>query len=112
MANRYRGEVSAVLDGRQWTLCLTLGALAELERAFQVDDMTALVERFSAGTLSARDATRIIGAGLRGAGNSVDDDQVARMTANGGAAGFAAIVTELLTATFGTAEAEASADPS
>ena len=33
MANRYRGEVTAVLDGRQWTLCLTLGALAELDRA-------------------------------------------------------------------------------
>jgi hypothetical protein len=111
MANRYRGEVRAVLDGRQYTLCLTLGALAELERAFQVDDMTALVERFSAGTLSARDATRILGAGLRGAGNSVDDDQVARMTANGGAAGFAGIVTELLTATFGSSEGEG-ADPS
>ncbi|WMS41697.1 gene transfer agent family protein [Acuticoccus sp. MNP-M23] len=111
MANRYRGEVSAILDGRGWTLCLTLGALAELERAFQVDDMTALVERFTAGTLSARDAVRIIGAGLRGAGNSVDDDQVARMTADGGAAGFAAIVTDLLTVTFGTAEPETS-DPS
>lgn len=108
MANRYRGEVSAILDGRGWTLCLTLGALAELERAFQVNDMTALVERFSAGTLSALDAVRIIGAGLRGAGNSVDDDQVARMTADGGAAGFAAIVTDLLTVTFGTAEPETS----
>ncbi len=111
MANRYRGEVSAVLDGRSWTLCLTLGALAELERAFQVDDMTALVDRFSVGTLSARDAVRVIGAGLRGAGNSVDDDQVARMTADGGAAGFAAIVTDLLTVTFGSGETETS-DPS
>ena len=101
MANRYRGEVSAILDGRAWTLCLTLGALAELERAFQVADMTALVERFSVGTLSARDAMRIIGAGLRGAGNNVDDDQVARMAADGGASGFAAIVTDLLTVTFG-----------
>ncbi|MEM9221494.1 MAG: gene transfer agent family protein [Pseudomonadota bacterium] len=111
MANRYRGETSAMLDGRPWTLCLTLGAIAELESAFQVGDMSALVERFSNGTLSARDAVKILGAGLRGAGNSVDDDQVARMTADGGAAGFAAIVTELLTVTFGNAEAEG-ADPS
>ena len=110
MANRYRGEVNAVFDGRQWTLCLTLGALAELEQTFKVGDMTALVERFSAGTLSARDATTIIGAGLRGAGNSVDDDQVARMTADGGAAGFATVVTDLLTATFGHGEATP-ADP-
>lgn len=110
MANRYRGEVTAVLDGRRWTLCLTLGALAELERTFQVSDMTALVERFSSGTLSAQDATTIIGAGLRGAGNPVDDDQVARMTANGGASGFAGVVTDLLTATFGAGE-ETPADP-
>lgn len=112
MANRYRGEVAAVLDGRSWTLCLTLGALAELERAFQVADMTALVERFGAGTLSARDATKIIGAGLRGAGNKIDDDQVARMTANGGASGFAAIVAELLTVTFGEPDDGAQPNPS
>jgi hypothetical protein len=112
MANRYRGEVAAVLDGRTWTLCLTLGALAELERAFQVSDMSALVERFAKGTLSARDAVRIIGAGLRGAGNSVDDEQVARMTTPGGATGFAAIVTELLTVTFGPAAGAEATDPS
>ncbi|MEM6849095.1 MAG: gene transfer agent family protein [Pseudomonadota bacterium] len=105
MANRYRGEVSAVLDGHRWTLCLTLGALAELEAAFQVGDMSALVDRFANGTLSARDAVTIIGAGLRGAGNAIDDDQVARMTAEGGAAGFASVVTDLLTVTFGSTEA-------
>lgn len=106
MANRHRGEVSAMLDGRRWTLCLTLGALAELEQAFQVDDMGALVERFAAGKLAARDAMKVIGAGLRGAGNSVDDEAVARMAADGGAAGFAAIVAELLVVTFGAAPAE------
>ena len=106
MANRYRGETSAALDGRTWTLCLTLGALAELEQAFQVDDMTALVDRFAQGRLSARDAVAIIGAGLRGAGNDVDDAQVARMSADGGATGFAAIVADLLTATFGAGEGE------
>ena len=106
MANRYRGEVCAVLDGRTWTLCLTLGALAELEEAFKASDMSALVERFASGTLSARDAVKIIGAGLRGAGNTIDDDQVARMSANGGASGFAAIVTDLLLVTFGGPEGE------
>ncbi|MBJ3774818.1 gene transfer agent family protein [Acuticoccus sp. 2012] len=111
MANPHRGEVTAVLDGRAWTLCLTLGALAELETAFRVSDMTALVARFSNGELSARDAVKIIGAGLRGAGNPVDDDQVARMTAEGGAVGFAAIVSALLTATFGGTEREGG-DPS
>nr|WP_156829392.1 gene transfer agent family protein [Amorphus coralli] len=111
MANRHRGEVAAVFDGRRFTLCLTLGALAELETAFQADDLVALAERFGSGRLKAGDAVRVIGAGLRGAGNPVSDDEVAAMTTPGGAAGFAAIVTDLLTATFGAGEEEAGENP-
>lgn len=66
--NRRRGEISAELDGTPRRLCLTLGALAELEAAYAADDLAALVERFSAGRLSALDMMRIVGAGLRGAG--------------------------------------------
>jgi Phage tail tube protein, GTA-gp10 len=102
MPNRHRGEIEAVLDGRAHTLCLTLGALAELESAFGVDDMLALAERFGSGRLSARDAIRILGIGLRAAGHTISDDQVAGMQAQGGAAGFVAIVADLLIATFGT----------
>ena len=40
--NRHRGEVLARLDGRDYRLCLTLGALAELEAAFAVDDIATL----------------------------------------------------------------------
>lgn len=103
MANRYRGEIAAILDGRERRLCLTLGALAELEDAFGADDLAALAERFAAGRLAARDLTRIIGAGLRGAGEEISDADVARMTADGGAAGFARIAADLLKATFGAA---------
>jgi hypothetical protein len=63
--------------------------------------MLALAQRFEAGRLSARDAARIIGAGLRGAGHDLADAAVARMQADGGAAGFVDIVARLLTATFG-----------
>jgi len=101
MANRHRGEIAADLDGRSRILVLTLGALAELETAFGADDLIALAERFGAGRLSARDLVRIIGAGLRGAGEAVSDDEVAAMTAIGGAAGFVAIAAELIAATFG-----------
>ncbi|MBA5776366.1 gene transfer agent family protein [Stappia sp. F7233] len=101
MANRLRGEIDAMLDGRRWTLVLTLGALAELEAAYQAGNLAELTERFSTGRLSARDLIRIIGAGLRGAGNAVDDDHVAAMTAAGGAAGMAAIAADLLQVTFG-----------
>lgn len=101
MANRQRGEIEATLDGRRWTLCLTLGALAELEDALGAGDLMALAKRFEEGRLSSADAIRVIGAGLRGAGNEIDDAAVARMRAEGGAAGFVAMVAELLSATFG-----------
>jgi hypothetical protein len=104
MANLHRGEIDAVLDGQGFRLCLTLGALAELEATFGDEDMLALAERFGRGRLGARDAVRIIGAGLRGAGHQFTDDAVARMRAEGGAAGFVDIVWRLLTATFGAAD--------
>ncbi|MEN6542001.1 gene transfer agent family protein [Parvibaculum sp.] len=101
MANRHRGEIAALLGGERRTLVLTLGALAELEDAFGGEDMLALASRFETGRISARDAIRVIGAGLRGAGDTVSDEEVARMNVEGGAAGYIAIVADLLTATFG-----------
>jgi hypothetical protein len=49
---------------------------------------------------------RVIGAGLRGGGNGVSDDEVGAMRSEEGAAGFAAIVSDLLTTTFGAARQE------
>ncbi len=106
MPNLRRGEIEAVLDGRAQALCLTLGALAELEAAFGDEDMLALARRFEAGSLSSRDCIRIIGAGLRGAGADVTDDAVARIQTDGGAAGYVTIVATLLRATFGAASSE------
>jgi hypothetical protein len=100
MVNRHRGEIEAILDGKSYRLCLTLGALAELEHAFGEDDMLAVAERFEAGRIAAKDAIRMIGAGLRGAGYELDDEAVAAMKSEGGAAGFVDIVARLLTATF------------
>lgn len=100
MANRYRGEIEAEIGGVRRRLVLTLGALAELEAAFGADDLAALAERFGTGRLSARDLTRIIGAGLRGAGDNMSDDDVAAMDVRGGAAGYVRIAAELIAATF------------
>lgn len=103
MPNPHRGEIEAVLDDKPHRLCLTLGALAELESTFGADDMLALAQRFEAGRLSALDAIRIIAAGLRGGGHDLDDDAVARMKTPDGATGFVDIVSRLLSATFGAA---------
>lgn len=104
MVNRRRGEVEAVLDGTAYRLVLTLGALAELEDAFGDEDMVALASRFDSGRLRARDCVRVIGAGLRGAGYALSDAEVAGMKTDDAAAGFLAIVADLLAATFAAGE--------
>ena len=104
MPNRHRGEIEAEIGGARRTLVLTLGALAELEAAFGAEDLVALAERSGSGRLKAGDLTRIIGAGLRGAGEDVPDAAVARMSVEDGAAGYVRIAAALLAATFGEAE--------
>lgn len=101
MANRHRGEVDAVIGGERRTLCLTLGALAELEAGFDAPDLMALAERFETGRLTAGDAIKVLTAGLRGGGADVTEADVAAMPVDGGAAACVRIVSDLLSATFG-----------
>jgi hypothetical protein len=111
MPNLHRGEIEAELGGVRRRLVLTLGALAELEAAFGADDLVALAERFGAGRLRARDLTRIIAAGLRGAGDDVSDDEVSAMAVGGGAAAYVRIAANLIAATFGGDEVSAETPP-
>jgi hypothetical protein len=104
MPNKYRGEIEAEIGGVPRRLVLTLGALAELESAFGADGLVALSERLGSGRLGARDLTRITGAGLRGAGETISDDDVAAMPVDGGAAGYVRVAAALIAATFGEAE--------
>ncbi len=110
-ANRRRGEIDAEIDGERRILCLTLGALAELETAFAAEDLAGLAARFSAGRLKSADMIRIIGAGLRGGGNVYSDEDVAAAGIEDGIAGFAALVRDLLAATFLGDRPEMAQDP-
>lgn len=103
--------MAAKLNGREYRLCLTLGALAELESAFAAEDLTGLAQRFGSGRLSARDLITIVTAGLRGGGHEVSEEDVRAMQCEGGAAGFARLVAELLTVTFGAPEKIAEENP-
>jgi hypothetical protein len=112
MPNAQRGEIEAVIGGVPRKLVLTLGALAELESAFGAQDLITLAERFGSGRLKANDLIRVIGAGLRGAGDTITDQEVARMPIDGGAAGYANVAAALLSATFaGEADAEPARPP-
>lgn len=101
MANRRRGEVPLELGGTRYTLCLTLGALADLEDALQAGDLAGLAERFSAGRLAARDLIALLGAALRGGGHDLDDAAVARLPLAGGLSGITDALGAALAAAFG-----------
>ena len=66
MPNGARGEVTAELAGAERTLCLTLGALAEIETGLDVQGFEALAARMR--TLSAGDLMVVLAALLRGGG--------------------------------------------
>lgn len=99
MANRYRGEIEADLFGRKVKLCLTLGALAELEEATG-GDLAALAARLGAGKPAMRDLVALIAAGLRGGGEVEAAREVAALPLAGGLGTYAQIVRRLLEATF------------
>lgn len=106
MVNKMRGEVEAEIGNKTYILCLTLGALAELEAALQANDLNGMIERFEKGRVSARDLLSIIGAGLRGAGHAISNDELATMNIAGGARGAAKIAAELLAAAFGEPQSD------
>ena len=67
--NRARGEVLLEIDGRQVRLCLTLGALAELEAAFDVASLAELAERLA--HLTAADLVVVLAALAKGGGEEM-----------------------------------------
>jgi hypothetical protein len=114
MPNRRRGEVALALAGERYTLCLTLGALAELEDVFGVAHLPALGERLSNGRISSRDLLKLLTAGLRGGGQALDEAAVAALPLAGDLEAIATAVGDMLVATFGDGEAptaETSANP-
>ena len=76
MANGARGEVIALLGGSQRRLCLTLGALAEIETGLGLEGLGGLAERMR--TLSARDLMLVLAALLRGGGERALADALER----------------------------------
>lgn len=65
--NRARGEVLLSIDGQPRRLCVTLGALAELEAAFDVVSLAELAERLA--HLTASDLLLVLSA-LTAGGNA------------------------------------------
>lgn len=75
-----RGEVVARPAGAERRLCLTLGALAEIETGLGLEGLSGLAERMR--TLSARDLTVVLAALLRGGGERALADDLERAEVN------------------------------
>lgn len=73
--NPQRGEVAILIDGEPRKLCLTLGALAEIEAALGCESLKDLTIRLK--TISARDMIRLLAALLRGGGEDLIADTLA-----------------------------------
>ena len=95
IANAARGEATVVLAGEPRRLCLTLGALAEIEAGLGLEGVGALAERMR--TPSAGDLMVVLAALLRGGG----EDELARTLATASVSPKAAA--EALAAAFAAA---------
>lgn len=85
--NRARGEVVLDIDGRHVRLCLTLGALAELEAAFDVISLSELGERLA--RLTAADLIVVIAALAKGGGEVIGAEDLCSARINAKAAATA-----------------------
>ncbi len=68
--NGVRGETALVIDGKPRRLCLTLGALAEIEGELGCKTLAELDARMR--QLSARDLSTVLVALLRGGGETIE----------------------------------------
>lgn len=66
MANRARGEVAVRIGGEEACLCLTLGALAEIQAALGVGTFGEIAARLARAT--PVDMIKVLAALLRGGG--------------------------------------------
>lgn len=74
--NKARGEVLLAIDGRPRRLCVTLGALAELEAAFDVGSLAELGERLA--VLTPSDLITVVAALTAGGGEAMCAAEIAR----------------------------------
>lgn len=75
--NRARGETALTAGGVTYRLCLTLGALAEIEEALDVTGLAALGERMAEPR--GADLIAVLAALLRGGGHDLDTEDVRRL---------------------------------
>ncbi|MBN4046382.1 gene transfer agent family protein [bacterium AH-315-P15] len=80
MVNAARGEVALELGGRAYCLCLTMGALAEIETALGAKDLNDMDARLKA--VRAEDLVQILHALMKGGGESLSLEETRALPLN------------------------------
>lgn len=100
MDNPWSGRAVITIDGQERAMCLTLGALAELEASLGEDSLVSLVQRFESGAFSSSDVLGLIIAGLRGGGWDVRAADLLAADIAGGPMAAAQAAAQLLARAF------------
>ena len=100
MTNPYQGEVTLQMNGKIYTMRLTLGALAELEDRFATQGLLALIERFEKGLFTSEELSLLVYVGLKGAGWNGAFEDVKTAQFEGGISGLVQTVSQLLSLAF------------
>jgi hypothetical protein len=101
MVNAFRNEYLAILNEREYLLRASFGALVEIEAAAGCA-IPKIVEQIGEQNLSLRVGKAVIVAGIKGAGEKVNEAQLEEDIANAGIAALNHVVLGfLLVSTFG-----------
>lgn len=101
MANPHRGEARLALNGRHYTLKLTLGGLADLEDRLGAADLAALAARLGSGRLSSRDLVVLLQSGLHGGGHALTEAEIEAWPLEEGIEPILSAVVAMLERSFG-----------
>lgn len=75
-AKKRRGETEFTADGVTYKLCMTLGAMDEIETIFELASITDLSEVFANNKVKVGQLIGLLGALIRGGGHDISDETV------------------------------------
>ena len=100
MANPYRGEIALSVDGKVYTLRLTLGALASLEARLGAASLSDLMDRLMGSAVSFREVETVLTEALM-AGETLTAETAAPILERAAPRDLTSAYVALMRATFG-----------
>ena len=76
MANKRRGEIEFETGGNTYIMCMTLGAMAEIEEVFELESISDLGDAFAGGKIQTKKLIGLLGALIRGGGQDISNEEI------------------------------------